>query len=324
MLAVIAKSLQNRLNIALASLLLLIAYSGLMYVPVSATSHVSGTVTSLAVSPPTFYLSANPGDTLSESIRVENTTPIVQHVSVSLENFVPLGTEGQVNITSQANEYSLISWIRVNPENATITGYGTQIFNFTINVPQNAEPSGKFGSIVFTTSPNKLGNGSSVSVSQRIGDLILLRIAGKADENIFVKNFNVETGNKLPSNRLSLTALVSNIGNVQVKPIGYINIRNMFGAQVAQIPLASEYILPGAERSLTTYWKHGILFGQYRATLTALYGLSNKILTATTTFVVIPWSLIAIVLAIVIVLCSIVWLGRVRIKRAIKILFGKE
>jgi hypothetical protein len=324
MLAVLAKSLHNRLNIALASLLLLIAYVGFMYVPVSATSNVSGSVSSLAVSPPTFYLSANPGDTLSESIRVENITPVIQHISVSLENFVPLGTEGQVNITNQTNRYSLISWISVNPENAAIAGYGTQIFNFKINVPQNAEPSGKFGSIIFSTSPNKLGNGSSVSVSQRVGDLILLRIAGKADENIFVKKFSVKTGGNLPSNSLSLTALVSNIGNVQVKPIGYITIRNMFGTQVAEIPFPGEYILPSAERNLTTFWKHGLLFGQYRATITALYGLSNKILTASTTFVVIPWSLIIIILVIGLVVGSLLWLGRVRIKRAVKILLGKE
>ena len=289
-----------------------------------ANAATNSSVSVIAVSPPTFDLSANPGDLLNESIKVDNTTSSQQNIVVSLENFVPLGTEGQVNVTNQANQYSLISWIKVTPTSASIPPEGSQIFNYSINVPQNAEPGGRFGSIVFSTAPSSSANGSSVTVTQRIGDLVLLRIAGQADENAVVRSFKANTNDKQYNNDISLTALIANTGNVQVKPIGDITISNMYNHQVASLRFPSEYILPGASRTFATPWKHGFLFGQYKANMTVLYGLSNKILSVSTSFTVIPWHIIFIGLAIVILVGGLLWLGRKRLLRAARILFGKE
>jgi hypothetical protein len=51
---------------------------------------------------------------------------------------------------------------------------------------------------------------------------------------------------------------------------------------------------------------------------------SGKTLTATTSFTVVPWKQLAIVLFILIILFFIIWRGRKRFARAFRILAGRE
>lgn len=280
-------------------------------------------VTSLVVSPPTFDLSANPGDSLKESIRVDNITDKTLTISASLESFVPLGTTGAVNLTNKSNPYSLISWINLSPRSATIAKKSSQTFQFTINVPKNAEPGGKFGSIVFSTGAAN-ATGSNISVSQRVGSLVLLRIAGHANEAANISNFTVNTGYKKTAHTIAFTPLIRNFGNVQVKPVGAITITDMFGNKIGNVAFDSKYILPGASRSFTELWHHGFLIGHYNANLTLLYGSSNKIMTASVGFVTIPWAFVSVVLFIVGLVGFLLWKGRRRISKALRILFAKD
>lgn len=281
-------------------------------------------IINLSVSPPTFDLTANPGDTLHESIRIENTTQYPQSVSVRTENFVPLGTEGEVNITKQANQYSLIDWIKISPVKATIPAYGSMPFNFTVRVPANAEPGGKYGSVVFSTAASS-AKGSAISVSQRVGSLILLRISGQANENAAVKSFRALPGYGNHPNTVGLIALIQNLGNVQVKPTGYLTIDNSFDNQaVTKINFNSRYVLPGASRSYVQTWRHGFAFGHYTADLALVYGLSNKIILAKTSFWLIPWRIIIISVVIIVFLAYLIWRGRKRLGLAVRVILGKE
>lgn len=279
--------------------------------------------TSLVVSPPTFDLTANPGDTQTESIRLENITNLPLPVTTSLESFVPLGTSGAVSLTPESSQYSLVSWISLTPRSTTIAPKSSATFQFTITVPINAEPGGKFGSIVFSTGSTSQ-SASSIGVSQRVGALVLLRVAGSANEQAKISNFQADLSYHKIKNTISFSTLVADTGNVQVKPIGNIVITNMFGHKVANIPFDSKYVLPGASRSFTSLWHHGFIFGRYTANQTLLYGTSNKIMTATTSFISIPWKLIITVLVLMVVLIFILWKGKTRLGKALSVLFGKS
>ncbi len=284
---------------------------------------LSANASTLVVSPPTFDLTANPGDTENESIKVENVSSKPISVATKVEDFVAVGTQGAVNLTTQSNHYSLTSWVDVTPSSVTIPAKSSTIFNVVINIPSNAEPGGKFGSIVFTTGSQKT-SASTIAVAQQVGSLILLRIAGKADENATITSFTANTSVKGQQSTIEFSALIKDLGNVQVKPVGYISVNNMFNHKLITIPFDSKYVIPGASRQFPEYWHHGFLFGKYYANITLLYGTTNKIMSDSVSFWVIPWKLIIIVLAAVIVVGFLIWKVRRRIAKSIKILFGKE
>ncbi len=309
--------LKKSINLVLAALTLV-----LLSLPIQDARALSSDKTGLAFSPPTFDLSANPGQNLNESIRVENLTTNPIPVKASVENFVAIGTQGNVGLTNNQTQYSLAQWITVSPGSAVIPAKGSTVFNYTINIPPNAEPGGRFGSIVFQTSPGGSGSSSGVGVSQQFGSLILLRIAGNAKEQASIVSMTADT-NK--SNQVTFKTLIKNTGNVQVKPIGSLVVTNMFGSTVLTEPFGDKYVIPSAERQYNNVWSfNGILFGKYTATVTMIYGNKNTTLSASTSFISIPWKIIGISLVIIVVLVFLFWKARKRIGRALRILFGKE
>ncbi|HEX5455991.1 MAG TPA: DUF916 domain-containing protein [Candidatus Saccharimonadales bacterium] len=298
----------------------LLAVVGLPLKSIAATDNTDKT--SLAVSPPTFDLSANPGDTLHDSIKVQNITDKTVDINTSIKNFVAVGTEGEVGLTDQNGQYSLAKWIHVTPSSAVLQAKESKVFNFTVDVPKNAEPGGKFGSIVFSTTHGASG-ASAVGVSQQIGTLLLLRIAGDAKEQASISSMLADHTSQ--NDTVTYKTLISNEGNVQVKPIGSITITNMFGKKVATIPFGGKYVIPGAKREFINQWQHsGMLIGKYTATLTLLYGTKNMTLTSSVSFISIPWKMLGIILFIAVIIGLMLWKARNRLKRAFRILFEKE
>jgi hypothetical protein len=276
----------------------------------------------LAISPPTFELSANPGDTTKNSIRVDNLTTIPVHVTTALKNFTALGEEGQVGLSDEESGFSLASWITIDKSDATIDAKASQVFTFTIKVPANAEPGGRFGSIIFKTDAQPTAGGG-LSISQELGALLLLRVAGESTERGHIEEFKV-LRDFYEYGPVQFETRLKNEGNVHIRPTGTITIADFFGNKVATIALDSKNVLPGAIRKLENNWSEHTLFGKYTATMSLQYGANQQMVTASTTFVVIPWRLLLVWLAALAVVAFLLYRGRTRIIRAFRILFDKE
>lgn len=304
--------------IALPMMLLVLAASVAMPVAVSAQER-----TGLSVSPPTFEFSANPGDSVSNSIRVENITDEPLAVSVDVRNFSALGEEGQVNLSREENAYSLAAWIKVMPDKVTIPAKEIKTFEYAINVPKNAEPGGRFGSIVFSTAPKPVAGGSGVSVGQEVGALVFLKIAGEVRENAKVES--LVTSSKLYEyGPVKFESRVRNLGNVQFKPKGTITVTNMFGKVVATIPVDSRNVLPGAIRRMDAEWKNKWLFGPHTATVSLVYGTKGQVITTSTSFWGLPYKIVGVILLVLVGIGVVMFRGRRRLSKTFKVLFGKE
>jgi hypothetical protein len=279
--------------------------------------------TSLAVSPPTFELSANPGDKLQRAIRVENLTDRALTVAVERRNFTALGEEGQATLTPENTAYSLASWIAVAPDTATIPAKDSKDFDFTITVPASAEPGGHFGSIVFKTAAPPANTSGGVAVGQEIGSLILLKVAGNAEEKASIVSFN-SAADLWEYGPITFETRIKNEGNVHLKPTLTMTITDMFGRKVATIPMDSRTILPGSIRKLTGTWAEKSLFGRYTATLSAAYGDKKQIITATTSFMVIPYKIVFGVGIGLVIVGFLLYRARQRLARSLKVLFEKD
>lgn len=281
----------------------------------------------LSVSPPVFELSANPGESINNKIRVTNLSDSPKVIFVDKRNFTALGEEGGVDLTEEGEEdssYSLASWISVNQESATIPSRGSVVFDFTIAVPANAEPGGHFGSLIFKTEPNPVEGQSGAAIGQEIGSLLLVKVAGDIKEEASVASFKASK-NVYESGTPTLVTRVKNTGNVHFKPRGKITINNMFGREVATLQLEERNVLPSAIRRLETEWEDsGFRLGRYNANLSMVYGADDTILNASTGFYILPYKPILAVLAVLILVGFIGYRFRDRFREAYKALAGKR
>ena len=79
-----------------------------------------------------------------------------------------------------------------------------------------------------------------------------------------------------------------NTGNVHVKVKGKIEIYNLFGKKVAELPVDEQTVLPDSARIFTSTWLREPLFGFYKARLSISYGSLNVTDKAETSFFAFP------------------------------------
>ena len=98
---------------------------------------------------------------------------------------------------------------------------------------------------------------------------------------------------------IGFTERLKNTGTVHVKPVGYVDVRNMFNKRIAQLPVSNpaRNVLPDSIRKFDQQLEAKRLFGRYTATMNVSYGKTNKLTSKTISFWVIPYKLILIVLA---------------------------
>ncbi len=274
----------------------------------------------LSVSPQVFEISADPGDLVTESFKIVNGTDIDLTLNATPKNFTPEGEDGGVNLTEDDTSYTLASWITVSPVKVTVPARGSQVFDFVINLPADAEPGSHLGSIIVQTDPVDI-DGSGAAVSQEIGPLILASVSGDIVEGAEIASFTTDSfWEKGP---VALETRVTNTGNVHFKPSGTIEIKNMFGSVVATLDVEEKNVLPNSTRRLVSEWDPGFTVGRYTADLTLVYGSDGTILTDSTSFTVFPYKTI---LPITLGVILLVWLAlryRGRISKAGKALSGK-
>lgn len=135
------------------------------------------TYTSLTVIPPKFELFGNPGDTITEKIRVRNESNTPQTYTILLEDFTTSGEDGEVMLEEGEDNisFALAKWIEPSSTDLILQPKEESSLNFLINIPRNAEPGGHYASILFQSGGDFAVEGGA-SVAQRVGSLILLRV----------------------------------------------------------------------------------------------------------------------------------------------------
>ncbi|MCX6807694.1 MAG: DUF916 domain-containing protein [Patescibacteria group bacterium] len=236
------------------SISVLIALS-IAIITISQSTQAAG----LTISPPKFEEAINPGETVQKLIKVTNSGKETIELNVSVQDFVAKGEGGQQSYVEASGDLasqksSLASWIKYNQEPVTVLPGETVKVPFEISVPNDAEPGGHYGTIFFSPPANK---GAQVSIVQRVGSLILVRISGDIKENTKLDTFDtysVEYNDKgeiadidtaklkdySPSSffetlPVKFVTRVENTGNVHTKARGKIELFNTFGVKLSEI-----------------------------------------------------------------------------------------
>lgn len=277
--------------------------------------------TALRISPPNFEIEAEPGQVVAQQIRVSNRGDSTLPISMQIAGFEPTGQEGQVALTEGGQaEFGVVTWTTVTPQEFTLASGDEQVVTFLIVIPDNAPPGGQYMSILAS-----LGSGGTtqgVTVGQRIGALVLLRVTGEVVEQVELTTLGAPAlASKGP---ITFDVVVSNTGNVHVRPAGVITIKDTFGKEIEKLTLEQKNVLPGSERAFSATWDTGWRMGRYTAEYLGFYGAGNIPLDGSISVVIFPWPIALPVLAFMTLLTFIIVRGRKRLARTFRVLVGRE
>jgi len=256
----------------------------------------------------------SPGDEVSKEIVITSRLGREMKFHVGVEDFVGSNSPDEpaaVLLGDQKGPYSLKDYIHPELTEFNLV-HGERIsIPFTIKLPTDAEPGGRYGSIVvWSTNPdngsgdNEKDSEGQVKVISRLASLIFVRTKGDIKEEGMLKSFSGDRKfyEKGPVN---FNLSFQNRGSVHVNPYGIIEIYNMLGRKVGSIEVAPFYALPDAVRWQKFSWERSPLVGLYEAKISLNRGYQNIVDEKEISFWVIPWKILS---GVVIGLVILVWL----------------
>ena len=205
-------------------------------------------VFALTLSPPLYEIGAMPGQTLRTGLKIFNETDKAGTFYFEAQNFTAKGEEGDPYFVGEIGKEGLASWIEL-PEPIRLEPGELKQVEFTIRVPENADPGGHYAAIFLSTSPPAIEEAGAIGVAARIGSLLLLRIGGEIIEEGRLIEFGLADGKRIFEHLpIDFLVRIENLGTVHIKPAGTIEIRNIFGRKTAEVKVNIAKMPDGKER----------------------------------------------------------------------------
>ena len=240
---------------------------------------------------------------------------------MQVAGFRPAGQEGQVELTGEEQAgFGILSWTTVDPSEFLLGPGEETAVTFLIDVPENAPPGGHYMSVLAKV--GSAGAAEGVAVGQRIGSLVLLRVAGEVVEQAQVAE--IVAPSFAAKGPIDFDVVLRNTGNVHLRPIGEVVVTGTFGGEVARLRLEQRNMLPDSERAFSVTWDTGWNLGRYTAEYTGVYGSASTTIKGSTTVILFPWPIILPVAAGLALLAFMVIRARARLTRSFRVLAGRE
>lgn len=278
----------------------------------------------LKVSPVRSDVTINAGSTQALQVTATNVTSSVSSYDIIVNDFTAGSDEsGQPQILLDANKYAPShSLKRLVGNLGSITLQPGESKNVTvpITVPKDYAAGGYYGAIRFAPHTDKNAANKNVTLSASVGSLVLVTVPGDIHEQVTVASMDareaVET-NQVDSPRVvffdgkDINGVVrfQNSGDVQEQPFGKITLKNWRGKVIGVYEVNNTTprgnVLPDSIRKFSVPMKDVGGFGKYTMVGNFGYGNKGQLITASTTFYVIPLItllIVALVIALILFL----------------------
>jgi hypothetical protein len=293
---------------------------------------------SLQVYPSPLSTEVKPGTKTTIELHVRNNAAQTENLKIAPRAFKIDDTSKQLHIVDDQVP-DIAKWITFSAPTFNIASAQTFTETITFNVPKEAGFSYAFALVIERVKEQQgIPSQRSLNASVAIFSLINVDRPG-AVRSLEVTSFRTSYGTYeyLPA---EFTVELKNTGNTIVQPSGNIFVKQSPGDATPLATLlvndAGGYILPGTTRTFTAAWDNGfqvvtkkpqtdgstkeeltwnwnklgdIRIGEYSAKLVAVYddGHRDVPLEAELSFWVIPWKMLLIVLAALLLVAAGVW-----------------
>lgn len=287
--------------------------------PIPQTFAQEGSGGGLEISPALVELNGDKGKDYTINLSVTNVTENELIFDSMVNDFGSKdesGSPGVILNSDTENPLSIKTWVNDIPEFTLKAGEKRKL-TATVSIPGDAIPGGHYGVIRFS-GRNPAAGTDNVNLTASAGTLILIRVSGDVIEKLELPTFEAtrdgKAGASFEVGLLTFVTRFENKGTVHVKPVGQIEIKDMFGNKFDVLPLntAGGNVLPGSIRRFEAASDKPFLFGKYTADLTVSYGTTGGAIVQSISFWVIPYKLILIGL---VGLITVIYILRGLVKR---------
>lgn len=220
------------------------------------------------VGPTRFVLEMDPGETRTIELQLTSREGEPRSYSLSVEDF-SVTDDGTDNIQFYGNgtgPFSARSWIETAVPNVGLKHGERAFIPVKITVPKNAAVGDHYSVVLFERDPKGEPKGG-FNLIARIGALLLITVKGDVIRQGDMQNFSVSKPLywSLPA---QFSIQYRNTGTVHLTPNGRIEVKNIFGIPVDDIPVKDWYVLRNSVRRRDIAWQPKFALGYYTATLT--------------------------------------------------------
>jgi hypothetical protein len=252
----------------------------------------------LRIAPVLIEDEANPGETITRKISVENLSSDILPVQAFAADVYSIDEEGRLGVDGSAGTSSAKDWFRFDREMILDPGVEREI-DVTIVVPRNAQPGGRYVSVfVNPLIDNQTQTESSkLSVQSQIGVLFFLTVKGDIIKKGEIGGFEISPINA--GSKVRMKASLKNTGNVHLRPHAVITVRNILGITTDEINVqdyGSLSVLPGKTRAAVVKWDKAFPLAIYRAELVVNNGPEIRLTSSKWFIVWNVWLVVVLVL----------------------------
>jgi len=180
--------------------------------------------------------------------------------------------------------------------------------NVTFGIPVDVSPGAYYGVVRFVADSPSENDNANVSLTASVGTVFLLNIRDDTVQLLTLEEFGAagqpgaDIGSFFSSPPEVLVTRIANQGNTFEAPFGTVTVKDWRGNEVLSYELNSTdprgNVLPESTRRFETRLENVGSFGRYTAESFISYGEGGKIIEAKTTFWVIPWAQILVVISV--------------------------
>lgn len=248
-------------------------------------------VLAVGVKPVRTELAIDPGASATATIQVINSesfpVTVIPEITVYTkndENGFPVAED-----LAADDPMNIQDWISLDTTPLDLEPNSTQEVSFTVTVPEDAEPGGRYASVLYTATDEEEAAG--IKIQTAVPSLILVKVSGEELHTSEVTNFTVKSDKMLGDKSPVFAVEFKNEGNVHEKPRASITLTDADGVQLTEVatykdPDSGEVIvadaiplnliggnvLPGSSRIFTGGWNQNVQSGKFTATLELNYG----------------------------------------------------
>ncbi|MHC5904932.1 WxL protein peptidoglycan domain-containing protein [Streptomyces sp. S6] len=226
---------------------------------------------------PYFYVSADPGHAVRDSVVVANKTDRPMTFRLYAADAYNTARDGGFAVKSADEKMTGVgAWAELPEKAVTVPARGTVTVPFTIAVPAGAEPGDHPGAIVaLDEEVEKGGGGVALGVQRAVGARVYLQVTGPSLPAVAVEDVRISQDRPLVPGFGDSTATVSytlhNTGNVTLDPRVRMTATGLFGRTLLDRELTKvpAQLLPGQKVRLTERWGAAPQLDRGQVTLTA-------------------------------------------------------
>ncbi|MHA4777625.1 WxL protein peptidoglycan domain-containing protein [Streptomyces sp. MSC1_001] len=245
---------------------------------------------------PYFFLSADPGTTLTDRVTVTNKTSAPLTFRLYGADAYNTDRDGGFAVrTRHEKQTGAGAWIRPRQTRITVPARSAVTVPYTLTVPADADPGDHPGALVALderVSPG--GRGAvAVGVQRAVAARLYLRVGGPTVPALAVEDVTLDQDRPLIPGTRGSTAVIAytlhNRGNVTLHPKVALRAEGLFGRTLLARDLAKvpSELLPRQKIRLTERWTGSPQFDRGDITLTATAEDVRE--TGSVSFLALPW-----------------------------------